>query len=597
MLNRRFLEYVRAHRRAYLIGYAASLGSIAMAQLAPWVLRWAIDGIRPGVPAPSLLWLALLLVAVAAAEAALNFQMRLRILGAALHIDADLRRDYFRHLQRMPLAFYQNTRIGDLMARATNDIRAVQRFAGVGLMRSVHTVVMVVASIAFMLTISRPLTVSMLLILPLVSVLFLLLGRRIRERFDEVQERFSSLSARAQENFSGIRVVKAFAQEDAETETFRRENEGVVCTNLALARIQGALWPAISLILGVASMALLYQGGGEVMAGRLTVGQLVQFSYYLARLSFPMVALGWVLNLWQQGRASMTRLDEIFNAPPRITDPEDPIEMCDPHGEIEFRDVSFAYGDRTVLDHVSLRIPAGAAIAFVGATGAGKSSLLQLIPRLCDVTSGQVLIDGRDVRRYSLASLRRAIGFVPQETFLFSDTLWENIALGADADDPKRVPEAARISRLAKDVEDFPNGYETVVGERGVTLSGGQKQRTAIARALARDPKIVILDDALSSVDTVTEDEILRGLRDALATRTSIIVSHRVSAIQNADVIVVLDEGRVVEQGDHATLLARGGLYAEMYDRQLLRDALEASLDETPLDAAPSDASAAEPMS
>jgi ATP-binding cassette subfamily B protein len=582
MWNRRFVEYLRSHRQAYLTGYAASLGSIAMAQLAPWVLRAAIDAIRPGGPADRLPTLALLLLAVAVAEASLNYQMRLRILGASLRIDTELRRDYFRHLQRMPLAFYQDTRIGDLMARATNDIRAVQRFAGVGLMRSVHTLVMVAASIAFMLAISRPLTVSMLLILPLVSLLFLLMGRRIRERFDDVQERFSSLSARAQENFSGIRVVKAFAQEDAETEAFRVENDGVVRSNLALARIQGALWPAISLILGVASMVLLYQGGGEVMAGRLTVGQLVQFSYYLARLSFPMVALGWVLNLWQQGRASMARLDEIFSAPPRIADPADPVELREPRGEIEFRDVSFAYGVRTVLDRFSLRIPAGATVAIVGPTGSGKSTLAQLIPRLYDATSGQVLLDGRDVRRYSLASLRRAIGYVPQETFLFSETLWENIALGADAGQPDRVSEAARVSRLARDVEDFPHGYETILGERGVTLSGGQKQRTAIARALARDPKIVILDDALSSVDTVTEDEILRGLRSALASRTSLLISHRISTIQNADLIVVLENGRIAEQGTHAELLARGGTYAEMYERQLLRDALEASLDETP---------------
>ena len=579
MLSQRFWSYIRRHRRSYLWGYAAVLASILMAQLSPWALKLAIDGIRQGVGGITLLGFAAALVVLALIEAAFNYAMRLAILGAALEIEAELRRDYFAHLQRMHLGFFHGARTGDLMARAVNDIRAVQRFAGIGLMRSCHTTVMLVVSVAFMLAIDVRLTLWTMTILPLVTILFIALGRQIHQRFDRVQEQFSALSARAQENFSGIRVVKAFAQEEAETAEFRAENEKVVTTNLLLARIQGALWPAIGLILGVASVVLLWQGGTDVIRGRITLGQMVQFSYYLARLSFPMIALGWVTNLWQQGRASMDRLDEIFDRRPQITDPPDPVVLEPVSGRIEFRDVTFAYDGAPVLHDITLTIPAGSTVAIVGPTGSGKSTLVHLIPRLFDTTEGQVLVDGHDVRRVSLGSLRRSIGIVPQETFLFSDTLAENIALGADhgnGADLRAIAEVAAISRIAQDVEEFPRKYDTVVGERGVTLSGGQKQRTAIARALLRDPKILILDDALSSVDASTEREILAGLRRTRAARTSILISHRISTIQDADLIVVLSDGRIVQQGTHTSLLARGGLYADLYEKQLLRDALEA---------------------
>ncbi len=577
MLSQRFWRYIDRHRRAYLWGYAAVLASILMAQLAPWALKLGIDGIHQGAP-QRLLWYAAALVLIAVFEAALSYAMRLSILGAALRIETELRRDYFAHLERMHLGFYHRARTGDLMARAVNDIRAVQRFAGVGLMRSCHTTVMLLVSVAFMLSIDVRLTVWTVVILPMVTVLFIALGREIHRRFDEVQAQFSALSTRAQENFSGIRVVKAFAQEEAETAAFRAENEKVVETNLRLTRLQGALWPAIGLILGVASVVLLWQGGSDVIRGRITLGQMVQFSYYLARLSFPMIALGWVTNLWQQGRASMERLDEIFDRRPQITDPPDPITLEGVPGQIEFRNVTFAYDTTPVLHDITLVIPAGSTVAIVGPTGAGKSTLVHLIPRLFDAASGQVLIDGHDVKQVSLASLRRAIGVVPQETFLFSDTLSENIALGADAADESAVIEAAATSRIDKDVEEFPRRYATVVGERGVTLSGGQKQRTALARALVRDPTILILDDALSSVDAQTEEEILAGLRRLRTSRprTCILISHRISTIQEADLIVVLNDGRIAEQGTHAALLARGGLYADLYEKQLLREALEA---------------------
>jgi ATP-binding cassette, subfamily B, multidrug efflux pump len=576
MRSQRFWSYVRRYRRAYLIGYGAALASIVVAQLSPWVLKFAIDAIRHAAAISRLSEYAAALVMLALAEGAASYVMRTQILGAAQRIEADLREDYLAHLQRLHVGFFLTIRTGDLMARAVNDIRAVQRFAGVGLMRSVHTVVMLVVSVAFMLAISPHLTLWTMVILPLVPLLFLALGREIHARFDRVQAQFSALSTAAQENFSGIRVVKAFAQEDAERARFREENEKVVHTNLGLARIQGALWPAIGLILGIAAVVLLWQGGREVISGRITLGQMVQFSYYLARLSFPMIALGWVTNLWQQGRASMDRLDEIFNTSPKIRDSRDPVVLRDPRGEIEFRNVTVAYNGTPVLRNISLRIPAGRTVALVGSTGAGKSTLVHLIPRLFDPNEGQVLVDGYDVRKISLESLRRAIGFVPQETFLFSDTIEQNIALGVGSEDGQRVIGAAEISRIDEEVREFPHGYGTIVGERGVTLSGGQKQRTALARAVIRDPRILILDDALSSVDSQTEAEILRRLRGLFASRTSILISHRISTIREADWIVVLGDGRIAEQGTHDSLLARGGVYANLYEKQLLREALEA---------------------
>ncbi len=579
MHSRRFWTYVHRYRRAYLIGYAAAIASIAMAQLSPWVLRAAVDGIRHGVAPMLLAMYAGALVALGLLEAATSYVMRTRILGAAQRIEAELRRDYFRHLQRMHLGFFQEVRTGDLMARAVNDIRAVQRFAGVGLMRSLHTSVMIVASVAFMLSIDVPLTLWTMLILPAVTLLFIVLGREIHRRFDEVQAQFSSLSTRAQESFSGIRVIKAFAREDAQSARFREESENVVATNLRMARVQGALWPAIGFILGIASVVLLWQGGDAVIRGRITLGQMVQFSYYLARLSFPMIALGWVTNLWQQGRASMDRLDEIFAARPAIRDSRDPVVLSSVRGEIAFRNVSLTLGGTPVLSGITLTIPAGRTVALVGPTGSGKSTLVQLVPRLYDPTEGQVLVDGHDVRQIELASLRRAIALVPQETFLFSDTLFENIAFGADVEargDGRRVLAAAEVSQISLDAEEFPLRYRTLVGERGVTLSGGQRQRTALARAVIRDPRILILDDALSSVDTHTEQEILTRLRGIMRSRTCLLISHRISTVRDADWIVVLNGGRIAEQGTHEDLLARGGLYADLYEKQLLREALEA---------------------
>jgi len=579
MRSRRFWSYIQRYRRAYLIGYGAGLVSIAMSQLSPWVLKFAIDGIGRGIAPARLASYAGILVLLAIADAGASYMLRMQIIGAAYRIETDLRSDFFAHLEQLDLRFFQTHRTGDLMARATNDIRAVQRFAGFGLMRSVYTAVMLVASVAFMLTISLTLTIWTMVILPLVVVLFLSLGRQIHRRFDDVQAQFSALSTRVQESLSGIRVVKAFADEQAEAVRFQEETEAVVIANLRLARIQGALWPAIGLIIGAASVVLLWQGGDEVIRGRITLGQMVQFSYYLTRLSGPMIALGWVTSLWQQGRASMNRLDEIFGTTPQVKDSRDPITLTAVRGEIEFRHVTVAFDGPPVLRDISLVIPAGQTVAIVGPTGSGKSTLVELIPRLFDPRQGQVLLDGRDVRQIALASLRGAVALVPQDTFLFSDTIEENIGFGLDgaaSGDGSRVAQAAEISQIAGDIEDFPARYGTVLGERGVTLSGGQRQRTAIARAVIRDPRILILDDALSSVDTQTERAILDRLRGFMAARTSLLISHRISTVRHADRIVLLDQGCIAEQGSHEALLAQNGLYAELYEKQLIREALEA---------------------
>ena len=583
MSTRRLLAYVARHRRAYLTGFVLSLVSTALQLANPWVLRTAIDGIQSGAAARLLLGLAAAYVGVSVTGGFIRFHWRMRMLGAGRRIEYEIRNDYFAHLQRLHQGFFQHTRTGDLMARAINDLNAVSRLVSAGLMHSSNTIIMFVAASVLMFTIDRPLALLVMVILPMVSVVFVLLGRRIHRQFERVQEQFSTLSARAQENFSGIRVVKAFAQEAAEIDAFAAINQEFVTRALRLARTSGVLWPAMSFILGTASALVLWQGGVAVVVGRITLGQLVQFFGYLMMLSWPMIALGWTTNLIQQGMASMRRLDAIFNTKPAIADPgargaraPAPAARGGLRGEIEFRHVTFSYNGATVLHDITLRIPGGTTVAIVGPTGSGKTTLISLIPRLLDPTTGTVLIDGIDIRLLPLAMLRGSIGVVPQEPFLFSDTLVENLALGIEAGDGQRVREAAEIARLDGDIGDFPLGYQTMVGERGVTLSGGQKQRATIARALARDPAILILDDALSSVDTNTEEAILTGLRRFAAERTSLIISHRISTVRGADLIVVLDDGRIVERGTHDALVAAGGLYADLYRKQLLREALEA---------------------
>jgi len=475
----------------------------------------------------------------------------------------------------MHLSYFQHQRIGDLMARMTNDLSATRMMQGPGVMNIVSTTTTFAFTIISMVGLSLKLTLISVVLMPLVSVTFWFIGRRVHVKFERLQAQFSEMSTTAQENFSGIRVVKAFSQEQAEIARFAGVNEEYVKRAIDLRRMDGLIWPTMSFILGLAVLATLYVGGQDAIEGRLTLGQLVQFVAYLNLLAWPMIALGWVSNLFQQGWASLERLQEIWDAKPDIVDPAAPVAQSI-HGEVEFKDVTFAYGPTTVLRDVSFTVPAGGSLAIVGHTGSGKSSLVNLIPRLFDATGGRILIDGVNVTEYPLSALRRAIGYVPQETFLFSVPLRENVGFGIEgALGDTKLDWAGDVSQLTKDVEDFPAGYDTMIGERGVTLSGGQKQRTAIARAVAKDPRIVILDDAMSAVDTYTESEILRRLRGVLRERTSIIVAHRISTVKDADEILVLDEGRVAERGTHRELLERNGIYAQMYRRQLLEEELD----------------------
>jgi ATP-binding cassette subfamily B protein len=521
--------------------------------------------------------------------------MRRIIIGASRDFEYDLRNDFFASLQRMHLGYFQHTRTGDLMSRATNDLSAVRMMIGPAVMYASSTGLTFIVAIALMVSINAWLTALALVPLPFVSIVVRYFGAAIHHRFEKIQEQLSDISAVTQESLAGVRVVRAYGQEAFEIERFRRANEEYVVRNRALIRLQGMYFPSMGLLMGIGALLVLWIGSREVIAGRMTVGELVAFNTYLMMLGWPMIAFGWVTNLLQRGMASWKRMREILDAKPEITDehvPATPITSI--HGAIEFRHLTFRYGDTEVLHDVSLRIPAGTTTAIVGATGSGKSTLLSLLPRLHDAPPGTVFIDGVDVRQIPLATLRGAIGFVAQEPFLFSASVGDNIAFGlpraestglsrsesgglSDAQFKTVIEEAAATARLDKDIETFPNGYDTLVGERGITLSGGQKQRTAIARALAMSPAILVLDDALSAVDTHTEEEILQRLSRVMRQRTSIIVSHRVSTVRGADQIVVLEHGRVAESGTHDSLVRHGGLYAELYRKQLLEEELAAS--------------------
>jgi ATP-binding cassette subfamily B protein len=566
--------------KRYRRGLALGMGSLVIKDLAhaaiPLMIGSAIDALTARRPFPVILRFSLLLVALAAVRGVFQFWMRVILIGISRDIEYDLRNDLFGHLVSLSPDFYARQRTGDIMARATNDLNAVRMMLGPGIMYWTETSLTFVLAISVMAFRDWRLMFLAILPAPVVSVAVMLFGRAIHERFERIQAMFSDISSRVQENLSGVRMVRAFVQEAAELRRFEDLNRDYIRQNLQLVRISGLFQPLLEALVGATFLVVLWAGGRQVLHHRISMGGFVMFNTYMGMLVWPMIALGWVVNLMQRGTASMSRINQIMREKPTIAAPASPVPLSSARGEIEFREVSLDYPSGCALALVDLVIPAGATVALVGHTGSGKSTLVNLVPRLMDPSSGAVYLDGVDLRRLDPAELRRQIGFVPQETFLFSATIAENIAFGVESATAQQIRRAAGLAGLAGDIESFPDGYETMVGERGITLSGGQKQRTAIARALLRNPRILILDDALSSVDTLTEERILSGLADVMRGRTVILISHRVSTVRQADFIVVLEKGRIVEQGSHAHLVSTGGYYADLSQKQMLEEELEA---------------------
>ena len=574
---RPLFAYMRRYRWGYLWGTLSCIATNAVAVQSPRVLEKAIDGLKQGAGRNQILLFAGLLVAISIVKGGFLYAQRWILIGISREIEFDVRNDLFRHLEKQDSGFYQRYRTGDVMARMTNDLNAVRMLLGPALMYSANTVFFTIFALYFLLHLSPWLTLVALAPMPLASILVQYLGHRIHDRFERIQASFSEISAQAQENYSGARLVRAFAREESQIGLFEKLNRQYIARSLRLVQLMGMLWPTLEFILGVSMVITLLAGGHQVLAHRISVGQFVEFNTYMILLIWPIIAVGWVINLFQRGTASVQRIDELLQAEPAIDDSAADTSIGQDivfNGEIEFRHLNFGYGETPVLRDISLKIPAGSSLAIVGPTGSGKTTMVSLLSRLYEAPAGSLLIDGRPVRDYPLAALRRNIGMVPQETFLFSDTLRENLTFGAPGASGEDMLEAADAAHIRCEFEEFPQGFETMVGERGLTLSGGQKQRAAIARALLRRPAILILDDALASVDTYTEERILGGLGSYTAASTTILISHRVSTVRNADQIAVLNRGRIVELGRHDQLLALDGYYAGLYQKQQLEEEL-----------------------
>jgi ATP-binding cassette subfamily B multidrug efflux pump len=569
--------YLHRYRGRLAVGFLFTVLTTLIGLPAPWILKGAIDAIRAGASSRDLLLPAGLILATAVVGGGLRFLMRTVIIGVSRRIEYHLRLDIFDHLQRLPAAFFQENRTGDIVSRATNDLENLRLFLGPGLMNLVSTAVLYAGALTLMATLSPHLTLLALAPLPLATLIMWRSSSLFYRRNRDVQEAAGRMSAQAQEDFSGIRVVKSYVLETREEAVFRERNREYLDRNLRLARLTGFFHPLVGFVMGFATIVIIAVGGGMVARGELTVGGLAAFLGYTAMLVWPTVVMGWVVNLFQRGRASAARIEWILSTVPAIRDPEDPLPVDPIEGRVTFRKLDFSYPGATspTLAGIDLEVPAGTTLALVGRTGSGKSTLVSLIPRLFEAPPGSVLIDGAPVERIPLALLRGAVGLVPQETFLFSESLAENIGIGS-GDNPSFDPRrAALLAGLGPDLEALPDGMETIVGERGITLSGGQKQRVALARALARDPRILILDDAFASVDARTERDVLTTLRRLRSGRTVIIVTHRLSAVADADFTVVLDEGAIVERGTHAELLAAGGVYADLWTRQALEEEID----------------------
>lgn len=597
---RKFAKYFAPYKSTIALGILCILVSMAFGLFVPYMVGKAVDDLSVEITREKIIYYPLVILGINLMSGIFLFLQRRLIINTSRHIEFDMRQDFYASLVDQSLEYFQEKRVGDLMARATNDLGAIRQIVGPMILYSFQAIFALAISLPIMLNISVKLTLLLLIPMPLVTLTVKFLGEQIHKRFEKIQEFFSDITARAQENLTGVRVVRAYTQEESEIEQFQVLNREYAAQNLRLVKYAAAMRPLLFFFIGLGFVIIVAVGVPMAVNGEITAGDFTAFILYLQRMIWYLIALGYVVNLYQRGTASLKRFNVILEAEPAIKDASHAHEQPPVKGIIEFRDLTFAYNGKAVLHDIDLRIDQGKTIAFVGKTGSGKSTLVSLIPRLLDAADGRVLVDGKPVREYPIAQLRRSIGFVPQETFLFSDTLAANIAFGVENPGGEKgrkaegeingassllppfspsisVEKAAEIAGLSDDIADFPGRYDQLVGERGITLSGGQKQRTAIARAVMRDPRILILDDSLSAVDTHTEDKILRNLRDVRENRTTLIVSHRVSTIKDADLICVMQDGRIVERGTHAELLALDGEYADLYERQRLEEELDAT--------------------
>ncbi len=575
---RKFLPYFAPYKWSLILGVLCILGGMVFNLLIPFLIGLAIDDLSKEVTREAVILYPLVILSVSLIGAFFLFFQRRLLINSSRNIEYDMRRDFFDSLIDQPLEFYQSNRVGDLMARAINDLGAVRQLSGPMILYSFQAVFALLVVLPIMLSISVKLTLFLLIPLPFVSLTVKFLGQQIHVRFEKIQEFFSGITATAQENISGVRVVRAYAQEEYEIRSFEQLNREYATKNIALVKFGAAMRPLLFFLIGLSFVIIVAVGVPMAVRGAITAGEFTSFMLYLQRMIWYLIALGYVVNLYQRGTASLKRFNEILEMVPAVKDSPEATEQPKIRGEVEFRNVSFQYGNQKVLRDINLKIGEGKTVAFVGKTGSGKSTLMNLVPRLMNCEG--VYIDGKGIELFPIKQLRRSIGFVQQETFLFSDTIRANITFGVEVEEKETaisVEKAAQIAGLADEIRGFANGYDQLVGERGITLSGGQKQRTAIARAVMRNPRILILDDALSAVDTLTEEKILKGLREIRSGRTTLIVSHRVSTIRDADLICVLDQGSIIERGKHEELIAHGGAYSDLYKRQLLAEEIEAT--------------------